>query len=130
MAAITARQKILLIDDTPPILQILNHILKDNYDTLVAKSGEQGLAVAKKIVPDLILLDVVMPNLSGYDVLKTLKADDVLMAIPVILISGNDSDENEEEGYALGAVDYIKKPFVANTVKQRVDAILQSKEIK
>jgi len=125
MVAVAERQKILLIDDTPAILHVLNNILKDDYDIIVAKSGEQGLLSAKKFLPDLILLDVLMPGLSGYDVLETLKSDDVTKSIPVMLISGMDSDEDEVKGYELGAADYIKKPFVGAAVKHRVDFNMQ-----
>lgn len=125
MAAMADRQKILLIDDTPAILHVLNNILKDDYGILVAKSGEQGIISAKKFLPDLILLDVLMPGLSGYEVLEMLKSDETTKSIPVVLISGMDSDEDELKGYELGAADYIKKPFVGAIVKYRVDFNMQ-----
>lgn len=119
------KKKILLIDDTPAVLQILIGILRDDYDVVVAINGEQGLELTKKIMPDLIVLDVVMPGISGYDVLKTLKADEVTKAIPVVLISGRDSDEDEEAGYNLGASAYVKKPFDASVVKQKINDSLE-----
>ncbi|MCL2388175.1 MAG: response regulator [Defluviitaleaceae bacterium] len=120
-----SRKKILIVDDTETFLYILNHILKENYETIISKSGEDGLETAKLTKPDLILLDVMMPGMSGYDVLRELKADDQLKEIPVILITGNSTEENEAEGYALGAADYIKKPFVKSLVIERVTAVIE-----
>ena len=119
-----ARKKILLIDDTESFLYILNDILMNDYETIIAKNGEDGLETAKLVMPDLILLDVVMPGLSGYDVLQTLKADDKMKAIPVILITGMDSQGDVAKGYKLGAVDYIKKPFKRALVKDKIDSIM------
>jgi len=114
------RKKILLIDDTPAVLHIFVSILKDEYDVIIACDGEQGLVLAKKIIPDLIILDVIMPGMSGYDVLSELKVDESTSHIPVILVSGKTSDEDEKMGYTLGAVTYIKKPFHADDVKEKI----------
>ena len=113
------KKKILLIDDTETFLFMLTQILKDDYNLAIAKNGEDGLEIAKEQTPDLILLDIVMPGMSGYDVLKELKSDAKMKHIPVILITGNSP---EDEGYSLGAAGYIKKPFVKSTVKERVAA--------
>ena len=115
------KKKILLVDDTPAILQILVGVLRADYDLATAIDGSQGLELAKKIMPDLIILDVIMPGMSGYDVLKALKADEATKPIPVVLLSGKSSDADEEVGYALGATTYIKKPFDAVAIKQRID---------
>ena len=115
------KKKILLIDDSPAILQILVGILRADYGLVTAIDGNQGFELAKKVIPDLIILDVVMPGVSGYDVLKALKADEVTKAIPVVLLTGKSSDADEEEGYALGATTYIKKPFDAVAIKKRID---------
>ena len=114
------RQSILIIDDTPMIIRSLNGILKDDYDISVAKSGEQGIETAKKNMPDIILLDLMMPGMSGFDVIEALKSDDLTKGIRIVLITGSDSTDDEERGYALGAVDYIRKPFVDNIVRHRV----------
>jgi CheY-like chemotaxis protein/HPt (histidine-containing phosphotransfer) domain-containing protein len=121
----TDRQMILLIDDMPSILHILNSILTEDYDIIVEKSGDAGLLTAKKHMPDLILLDVVMPGMSGYEVLEAIKDDEMTKHIPVILITGNDSGEDETEGYALGATDYVKKPFAPAAVKHKVNFNIQ-----
>jgi len=115
------RQCILLIDDTPGILRILNDILKDSYDIIIAKSGQEGVAIAKEQQPDLIVLDVLMPELSGIEVFNLLKDSEETADIPVIFITGQASSEDEEEGYSLGVMDYIKKPFARAVVKKRID---------
>jgi len=117
---VSEKQSILIIDDTPIILRTLSDMLKQDYNVSFAKSGEQGLEIAKTNMPDFILLDVVMPGMSGFDTLRVLKSDGITKHIPVALITGSDSEADEERGYELGAVDYIKKPFVVNVVKHRV----------
>lgn len=119
-----ARKKILLIDDTASFLYILNHMLSDDYDKIFAKNGEEGLDMAKEIMPDLILLDIVMPGISGYDVLKTLKADEEMKHIPVVLITGNDSEIDKSKGHELGATAYITKPFKKAVVKKTIESVL------
>jgi len=119
------RQSILLIDDTPGILRILSDILKDSYDIIIAKTGQDGMELAKVQKPDLIILDVLMPGLSGLDVLKMLRDDEETANIPVVFITGRTTNEDEEEGYALGIMDYIKKPFVRTVVKRRIDFNMQ-----
>jgi len=121
MESTSVRHKVLLIDDTSAILHILNEILRNDYDTVIAKTGEKGIASAKKFMPDLILLDVVMPEMSGYEVLEALKSDEHTRNIAVVLMSGKDSSESEVMGYSLGAIDYIRKPFDPIVVKHRVD---------
>ena len=119
------KKKILIIDDTDTYLLILNDILKDDYDTSISMDGEDGLETARIIMPDLILLDVMMPGMSGYEVLETLKADETMKSIPVILISGKGSEKNEAKGYELGAAGYIKKPFDKTVVKDTVDSMMK-----
>ena len=116
-----SRKKILIIDDAESFLLILNNILKDDYEVLIAIDGEDGLDTARITKPDLILLDAMMPGITGYEVLAILKADADLRDIPVIMISGKESDESKEKGLALGAVDFITKPFDAPRVKNTVD---------
>lgn len=115
------RKKILLIDDTPVVLHILVSILSDDYDVVVAINGNAGLELTKKITPDLIVLDVIMPGMSGYEVLKALKSDERTKCIPVVLISGEESSEIADTCYKLGAVAYIEKPFDVDIVKQEID---------
>ena len=114
------KPSILIIDDSKANIIALSHILSDTYNLLAAKSGQAGLEVATSQHPDLILLDILMPGLDGYDVLKILRENDSTKHIPVIFISGLDSPEDEEKGLTLGSVDYITKPFNSNIVKLRI----------
>ena len=114
------KHRVLIIDDSQMMLGTLGNILKSEYSVLVAKSGEKGITSAKKNTPSLILLDVMMPEMSGFEVIEALKADEATKNIPVIFLTGDDTVESKEKGYELGAVDYIEKPFEADVVRQRV----------
>ncbi len=116
---------ILVVDDERSNLDMLNKILGHDYEVSVAKSGRAALKRAMEDKPDLILLDVVMQDMTGFDVLLALKKSDLTSKIPVIFITGLSSVEGEEKGFALGAVDYITKPFNASIVKARVKTHLQ-----
>ena len=108
---------ILVIDDTPTVLQMLSALLKDKgHLVLIAKGGERGLSLAKDKKPDLILLDVMMPGMSGHEVLTELKSNNATKNIPTILITGNNTKEDKEKGLALGASDYLHKPLDPNEV--------------
>lgn len=116
------RQCILIIEDDPMMLRALGNMLKVDYNILAAKDGERGISFAKRNSPDVILLDIMMPGMTGFDVIGVLKADDETKNIPVIFLTGDDSDISKEKGYKLGAADYIEKPFVANALKERIRA--------
>jgi diguanylate cyclase (GGDEF)-like protein len=116
----TERPKILVVDDEPGNRGLLAEVLKDDYTVVLAKSGEMALSLAARHKPDIVLLDVVMPGMDGYQVLRTLKSQDDTRHIPVIFISALDSMADEEKGLLLGAVDYITKPFHAPIVRARV----------
>ena len=100
-------QKVLIADDDAINRQVLAELLKPEYTVLLAKNGEQALERAARHAPDLILLDVMMPDLDGYEVLRRLRADPQLEQIAVIFISGLDRPEDEANGLKLGAADYI-----------------------
>jgi diguanylate cyclase (GGDEF)-like protein len=118
-------QKVLVVDDAAINRQVLADLLKTDYTVILAKSGEQALALAAQHRPDLILLDVVMPEINGYEVLRQLKSDLRTAAIAVIFITGLDTPEDEERGLTLGASDYITKPFNLAVVRARVRCHLQ-----
>jgi len=118
-------QKVLIADDDAINRQVLAELLKPEYTVLLAKNGEQALERAARHAPDLILLDVMMPDLDGYEVLRRLRADPQLEHIAVIFISGLDRPEDEANGLKLGASDYIAKPFNATVVTARVALHLQ-----
>jgi len=111
---------ILVVDDEKSNIDVLNHILKDKYKLFIAKGGESAIKIARENVPDLILLDIIMPDMSGFEVLTQLKKSDLTSGIPVIFITGQDSKEDEIKGLTLGAVDYITKPFHNVIVEARI----------
>ncbi|MBS4068211.1 MAG: diguanylate cyclase [Sulfurimonas sp.] len=112
---------ILIVDDMVANIALLSDLLKDDYDVKIAKSGAKAIEIAGGYEkPDLILLDVVMPEMDGYEVCKILKSNASTHDIPIIFVTGNDSDIDEERGLNLGAVDYIKKPFNPSIAKIRV----------
>ena len=112
---------ILIVDDEKTNLDILGSILSPMYNLIISRSGPRALDLAKDNKPDLILLDVLMPDMSGFEVIKELKESGVTVNIPVIFITGLTSAEDEEKGFNLGAVDYIAKPFNKGIVKVRVN---------
>ena len=122
---IGATQKVLIADDDAINRQVLGELLKPEYMVLLAKNGEQTLERALRHLPDLILLDVMMPDMDGYEVLRRLRADPQTAHIAVIFISGLDGPEDEASGLNLGAADYIAKPFNATVVTARVALHLQ-----
>lgn len=112
---------VLIIDDTRLNIQTLAHILKNDYIIKFAHGGVKAVELASlEPIPDLILLDVEMPEMSGYDVCRTLRDNSETFNIPIIFVTGKDSIEEEEYGLSLGAVDYITKPIHPSIVKARV----------
>jgi len=118
-------QKVLVADDDIVNRQVLAELLKPDHTVLLAKNGEQALERAARHLPDLILLDVVMPDMSGYEVLRRLRADAQTAHITVIFISGLSRPEDEANGLKMGAADYISKPFNETVVMARVAMHLQ-----
>ena len=118
------RQKVLIIDDEPLNLKHLAELLSGEHKVILAKSGAQGLERVRTAMPDMVLLDVMMPDMDGYEVCRRLKADQDTKDIPVVYITALDSLESEEKGLLLGATDYITKPFKPGVVKVRVRNIL------
>ncbi|SHO46440.1 GGDEF domain-containing response regulator [Desulfopila aestuarii] len=115
------KPRILIVDDEKINLKVLADLLKDEYLPMLARNGEQALMLAfSDTPPDLILLDVVMPQMGGHEVIKILKNDDQTKNIPVIFVTALNSTEDEERGLLLGAVDYIAKPFSPPIVKMRL----------
>ncbi|MYM67139.1 diguanylate cyclase [Pseudoduganella sp. FT55W] len=118
-------QKVLVADDDIVNRQVLSDLLKPEHTVLLAKNGEQALERAARHLPDLILLDVVMPDMDGYEVLRRLRADAQTAHITVIFISGLGRPEDEANGLKMGAADYISKPFNETVVMARVAMHLQ-----
>lgn len=120
------RQKILVVDDERINRKLLSELLEEHHDVVIAKSGEQALERMQTDTGiDLILLDVMMPGMSGHDVLRRLKGNDATKDIPVIFITSLNSVDDEEIGLDLGAADYIIKPFHPGIVRLRVENYLR-----
>ena len=115
---------VLVVDDNPDLRVYLRSILQTDYRILDAADGQQGMAVAKEEVPDLILSDVMMPVMNGLDFCKQLKADEVTSHIPVILVTARAMNQHQVEGYQSGADAYLTKPFVAEVLKARIANLL------
>ncbi len=123
--------KILIIDDSPDELAVAkSRLAKECEHILCAESGKAGLETAKQEKPDLILLDVDMPDMSGFDLCRALKADPELCMIPVLFLSGLVSGEDKIRGLDLGGIDYITKPFDSFELQARVRAALRSKNLQ
>lgn len=118
------KQKILLVDDEPQNLQLLRQLLKDDYDLVFAKSGEEALSAAVSQHPKLILLDVMMPDMDGHEVCRRLKQDMRCSDIPVIFVTAMSEESDEAKGFQIGAVDYITKPVRPSVVRMRVKSHL------
>jgi serine phosphatase RsbU (regulator of sigma subunit) len=130
---IEAQEKklVLIVDDAPANLQIVRSILKDDFKIRVATSGAKALDLVKdKPQPDLILLDVTMPEMDGYEVCGILKATPEARDIPVIFLTGKTEADDETKGFQVGAVDYIHKPFSPAVVKARVRTHLMLREAR
>jgi diguanylate cyclase (GGDEF)-like protein len=121
------KHKVLIVDDVLANIEILYKILQKEYDVYFAKSGRDAVRIVKRELPDLILLDIMMPEMDGYQVCRTLKEDAQLAAIPVIFITAMGSDEDEAKGLDCGAIDYITKPISPAIVKARVRNHLELK---
>lgn len=111
---------ILLVDDAPTNIQVLNETLKDDYRLFFATSGKDALRLINESPPDLIILDVIMPDMDGYEVCRAIKANALSQDIPIIFITSMRQQEDEVIGLELGAVDYITKPFNPAIVRLRV----------
>jgi phosphoserine phosphatase RsbU/P len=121
MTNIAEKKTVLVVDDTPANLQVVNSILKDDYKIRIATSGAKALELVKLMpLPDLVLLDVMMPEMDGYEVCGRLKATKETQDIPVIFLTGKIEAQDETKGFEAGAVDYIHKPFSPSVVKARV----------
>jgi CheY-like chemotaxis protein len=120
-------ERILVVDDTPANIQTVAAILKGRgYQLSVATNGKQALEVMEKILPDLVLLDVMMPELDGFETCQRIKATEAWKDIPVIFLTAKGGGEALAEGFESGAVMYINKPFTANKLLTIVNTMLES----
>jgi len=121
----TDGNSVLIVDDENMNMFALTHMLRPEYTVYAAKNGQSAIRIAKKQLPDVILLDILMPEMDGYEVLSQLKSDEETRKIPVIFVTGLISPEDEKKGLEMGAADYISKPFEAEDVRTKIQKQIQ-----
>jgi len=128
------RKKVILVDDNPINLKLARNTLMGKYDVFTVPSAEKLFLLLEKTLPDIVLLDVMMPGISGYDAIKVLKSNPRTADIPVIFLTSKNDTNSELEGFTRGAVDYVSKPFSPQLLLKRVDVHVlvesQKKELK
>ena len=127
MNSSTSRPTVLVVDDMPANLQLISELLCDLYHVRIATSGAQALQIVERAIPDLILLDVMMPEMDGHEVCRRLKADPRTQEVPILFLSARNQDEDECLGFELGATDYLFKPINPPTLMARVQTQLRLK---
>ncbi|WP_231353382.1 response regulator [Pseudomonas tussilaginis] len=118
---------VLVVDDEPSSLQVINELLREHYQVRVAASGEHALQIIDQTIPDLILLDIVMPGLNGHEVCRRLKGNSKTCDVPVLFLSASNQDIDECLGLALGAADYLSKPINPPVLLARVQTQMRLK---
>jgi DNA-binding response OmpR family regulator len=119
------RHKILIADDEPNIVVSLEFLMKrEGHDVSIARDGRQALDLIRSLRPDLVLLDVMMPFMSGFEVLQAVRGDDAIAATPILLLSAKGRDTDIAKGLALGADAYLTKPFSTRELAERVRLML------
>ena len=125
------KSTVLIVDDVVTNIDVLNAILKELYEVKIALNGVKALEIAAmEPHPDIILLDVMMPEMNGYEVCKKLKSDPSTSEIPVLFVTALDESQFEVQGFDVGGVDYITKPVVPEIVLARVKTHIELKEVK
>ena len=121
-----ARTRILVVDDEPDILELVQYNLsKDNYDVVGVESGEEALAQVRATLPDLIVLDLMLPGVDGFEVCRTLKRDTRTAVIPIVMLTARGEEADMVVGLELGADDYLTKPFSPRVLLARIRAVLR-----
>jgi DNA-binding response OmpR family regulator len=119
--------KILVVDDDPYILMSLEFLMKKNgYEVMVARNGEEALDILNTSIPDIVLLDIMMPDVNGYDICKHIKSTKALKNSKVIFMSAKTKDSDIKKGYELGAVLYVKKPFSTRELVKDIKGLLEN----
>ena len=117
--------KILVVDDDPYILLSLEFLMKKaGYDVLIARNGNETLEILKKNVPDIVLLDIMMPDIDGYEICKIIKSNPILKKAKIIFLSAKTKQSDIQKGYEVGADLFITKPFSTRILKQEVEKLL------
>lgn len=130
---LASKANILLVDDEPTNLRVLKQVLQHDYNLIYARSGQETIEIAQREKPDLILLDIMMPGMTGYEVCRVLKANTITENIPIIFVTALQQDLDEAHGFEVGAVDYITKPITPVVVQARVKnhlSLVRADELK
>ena len=123
------RTRILLIEDERDLTEVMTYNLqREGYETLVAQDGQEGLRKAQTLLPDLIILDIMLPVMSGLDVCRELRAGERTRDIPIIILTAKAEETDQVVGFSLGADDYVTKPFAVKVLMQRIKALLRRAE--
>ena len=120
MSDTSSKPKVLIVDDETINIQFIGNVLRDYADVIFATNGKDALMIAKANSPDIILLDIVMPDMDGYEVCKKLKEDSDTGHIPIIFVTAESSSEDEARGLSLGAIDFVTKPFNPDVLTAKV----------
>ena len=118
------RKKIVVVDDNASSLSLVRNLLKDHYEVYPAPSAIKLFTIMGNFIPDLVLLDIDMPGMSGYEVMQVMRENPRFKDIPIILLTGLTDLENEVEGFKLGAADYVTKPFSGELLLRRIGNLL------
>lgn len=124
------RAAVLIVDDEPSNIEILTAVLEDEYEIFIATSGEEAISVATTVLPDLILLDILMPTVDGYEVCSRLKSNPMIADVPVIFTTTLGNEQDQIKGLELGAIDYVTKPVMPEVVKARVRNHIDMKRMR
>lgn len=125
----TTTFKLLFIDDDPGFLQIMDKIMSRDYTVGTAANGTDGMKVAKATQPDLILLDLSLPDIDGYGLCRSMKLDRDTCHIPILFVTAHDSDIEEQRGFEVGGMDYITKPISIQVLHARIALYLRMKQL-
>ncbi|HDZ46897.1 hypothetical protein LCGC14_0119960 [marine sediment metagenome] len=121
--------KVLVVDDEPNIVLSLEFLMEQaGFEVVTAEDGEQALARVDDTQPDLLLLDISLPGISGFDVLERLRSQEATAQLPIIMLTAHGRDVEREKGMALGADDYITKPFSTQSLVEKVKALLNEEQ--
>ena len=120
--------RILIVDDDAMNIDILMDSLEEEYDVKAAESGEEALEIIPQYNPNVILLDIMMSGIDGYEVCKRIRADDAYKSIKIILISGRAMEDERQKGFAVGADDYITKPFDVDDIADKIRLLKEGGE--
>jgi CheY-like chemotaxis protein len=123
----TAAGKVLVVDDDPAISGLVQLVLsRDGYQVYVAGNGQEGIAMAREVQPNLVLMDITMPDMDGYEATRQMKADKGLQNIPVIFLTGKSASEDGGRAFATGGLTYMRKPFSNQQLRDLVMLAMQS----